>query len=556
MKRIFKILLFLLLLIALAVGGFYFYTQYVEPEEIRDVHSFVPSDFIFLVESDKPIDDWQELSRSKVWRYLKNQPDIADLTSSADYLDSLLEGNSLIVKFIRLGDLMISAHMTERDDYDMLFLVDMRGLSQLARAKAGLEAVFEGTGYDVSTTDYIGKTLYNLKDPQSGEVLTLCRFDNVLVGSYTQNLVKKAILQTAEPSIKENPNFVRVRDNLPRSDLYSLYLNYGYLKDYLSIYLDESPEVLEGVEEILTYSSFDFEVEDDHTYLRGYTRQMDSVPSFFNVFNDVGQGRLLAQEVLPKNTAFFVSMGFDDFDDFFERFSSYYAEQSPEEHEDFMKNKQRIENFLGISMEEDFFEWMTDEVITALVPLDESGKNYAYYGLLHFDDYELALEKMDLVAEQIRKKSPAKFLEIKHQGVPIRYLELKGFFKIFLKKMFNKIEKPHYAFVGDYVAFSNDTTSLKYLIDQYLNQNTLEYDREYDDFMDNFESRSNMFVYLNNSFLFDFIRESMDYEYKVEMYKNRDYMLAFPHLGLQLLPKGDMYQTYMYAEFEPPEEEE
>lgn len=554
MKRILRIFLFLLLLVALAIGGFFAYTEFVEPEDQRNVYSFVPSDFIFVVESDKPIDDWKELSKSKVWRYLKTQQDVAELTSSADYLDSLLNNNELIVKLVRLGDLVISAHMTQSDDYDMLFYVDMKGYSKLARVKKGLEAVFETTGYEVSSSDYIGQTIYDLRDAETGDVLSLCRFNNILIGSYSKELVKKAIRQTGEPSITENPNFFDVRENLGRSDIYSIFLNYNLLEKYASIYLDDAPEMLQGIEEILTFSSFDFQVKDDHTYLKGYTRQMDSVASFFNIFKDVGQGRLLAAEILPKNTAFFGSMGFDDFDDFFERFSAYYQDQSPEEYDDFVKNKERIEKYFDISLEEDFFSWMTDEVITAVAPLDSMNREYAYYGLMHFDNYKKAKEKMDLFAEQVRKKSPAKFLEIEHQGVPIRYLEIKGFFKIFLKKLFNSIEKPHYTFVGDYVAFSNDTTSLKYLIDQYLNQNTLEYSEEYTDFMDNFEPRSNMFIYANNEYLLNFMRESLDYESRVELNKNMEYVLAFPRMGLQMRPSKGMYQTYLYTEFEPREE--
>jgi len=554
MLRILRILLFRLRRIAVVIWAFFAYTEFVEPEEQRDVYSFVPQDFIFVVESDQPVKDWQELSQSKVWRYLKTQQDVAELTSSADYLDSLLQNNELIVRLIKLGDLVISAHMTKQDDYDMLFYVDMRGYSKVARIQSVIEGLFESTGYQLSTDDYFGHTLYELKETGSKDVLTISRLSNVVIGSYTQDLVKKAIRQTEEPSIKDNPNFFNVRENLGDSDIYSLFLNYNLLEQYASLYTQDAPEMLQGIEEILSFSSLGFQVKDDHTYLKGYTKQVDSVASFFNVFKDVGQGRILADEILPANTAFFGSMGFDDFDDFFERFMAYYEEQSPEEYEDFIKNKERIEKFFKISLEEDFFSWMTDEVITALVPIDEGGKEYAYFGLLHFDDYDLAQEKMDKFAEQVRKKSPAKFVEIKHQGTPIRYLDVKGFFKIFLKNMFNSIEKPHYAFVGDYVAFSNDTTSLKYLIDQYIGQNTLEYTEAYTDFVDNFEPRSNLFMYANNQHLLNFLRENLDYESRVELNKNMDYVLAFPKVGLQMRPGNGMYKTYLYSQFEPKED--
>ena len=79
---------------------------------------------------------------------------------------------------------------------------------------------------------------------------------------------------------------------------------------------------------------------------------------------------------------------------------------------------------------------MTDEIVTAMVPTDESATRYAYYAMLHFDDFELAKSKMNFVTEQVRKKTPVKFEEVTHRGVPIKYLEIKGFFKLFFKKCF------------------------------------------------------------------------------------------------------------------------
>ena len=59
--------------------------------------------------------------------------------------------------------------------------------------------------------------------------------------------------------------------------------------------------------------------------LSGYTKQNDSVASFFSVFRNVGKGRIRAQNILPQNTAMFMSIGFEDFNDFYDRFETFYA---------------------------------------------------------------------------------------------------------------------------------------------------------------------------------------------------------------------------------------
>ena len=553
MKRVLKILFFLILLAVAAIAGYLFLGE----EESRDIYSFVPDDFIYVVESDRPIDDWKDLSGSEVWKFLKTNAYFGELTGSTNSLDTMLQENELFTKFIKLGNLVISAHMIGRDNYDFLIMVDMKGLSKLSKVGAGLNAVFKSLEYDVSQDDYFGHTVWELKDPTTGDVISISQLSNILVVSYDKALLKSAINQTEKDPIFNNSDFAKVRDDLGKHDIYSLYLNYNLLEKYMAIYTEELPETMQGLKEILSFSSFDLSLGDDHTFLKGFTKQIDSVPSFLNVFKDVGRGKMLAKEVLPATTAFYSSMGFDDFDDLFKRFETFYETQSPEEYADFAKNKDRIEGFLKFDFEEDFFKWMTEEVVTAVVPIDEAQQTYAYFGLFHFDDYDLAKEKMDFFAERIKKRSPAKFLEIQYQGIPIRYLELKGFFKIFLKKMFANIEKPHYAFIGDYVVFSNDTTSLKYLIDANISHPPLTLDRDlvYKDFEDNFESKSNVFAYINNPNLFNYLRSTMEPAYRKDLDKNKEYLLAFPHIGFQLYPGNGMYKTLLYAAFEPPKEE-
>lgn len=546
MKRIIRIVFLLLLLAVAAVAGYFF----IGEEEHREVYSFVPEDFVYLVESDKPVEDWKAISSTETWQYLKGNSYFEDITGSADYLDSLLDNNQALTKLISLGDLLISAHLTGRDAYEFVILVDMKGLGKLGKLGAGITALLESFEYDVSTEDYFGNTIWNLKDPDSGDILSLTRLSNVLIASYDKALLKKSFSQSESNDIRENFDFIKVREALNRNDSYSLYLNYNALEPFLKLYLTETPELLQGLEELITFSGFDFQMEDEATYLRGYTKQRDSIASFLNVFKDVGKGRLLADEILPMNTAFFTSINFDDFDDFYDRFEDYYQKSDSSAYAEFTNNKTRLENFLKINIKEDFFSWMTDEIVTAIVPINESGNSFSYYAMMHFDEYEDAQAGMDRVAEQVRKRSPAKFEITEYRGVPIRFLKLKGFFKLFFKKMFNSIEQPHYAFIGDYVVYSNDVASLQYMIDAYLGQQTLEYDKAWTDFKDNFERKGNIFAFIQNEHLYPYIRSQMDYESQVSIGKNKEYLTAFPRVGLQLYPERGMYKTLMYAEFE------
>ncbi len=548
MKTFFRLFFFLLLLVLAALAGYFFLET---SSQTRQLLSFVPGDFVYAIESDRPVGDWQDLSQSEVWQYLKENESLAEITDMADYLDSLLTANETLVSAVSLGDMVISAHMVSPEDYEFLILVDLLGKGRkLAKLKPVMVELFKSLEYEVRTGSYFNIDLYHLTDPADGETLSLAVIDNVLMASYREDLLKQAIEQSEKPGVVAEPGFAAVRDKTDRDKLYTLYLNYARFDQLLGIYADEVPEMIQGLGEVVSHSAFDLTLNDEEAIFDGYTQQRDSAASFLRVMMEVGEGEVHAHEVLPMETAMFTSMGFDDFTDFYQRFDAYYQGSDPEGYETLQKSRKVLEKRLKIEFERDFFSWMTDEIVTAVIPLDGSGNQYGYYALLHFDDYDLAKERLDYVAGRIGK-TPVKFEEIDYRGFPIKYLKLRGFFTLFFKKMFSKIEHPHFTYIDDYVIFSNDTTSLQVVIDRYLDGRVLARDEAFEDFQDEFQRKSNLFTFLQNRYLYEYLSSLLDYEAKGDLAENKPYFLSFPRIGLQMYPDGGLYKSYIYGEFEP-----
>jgi hypothetical protein len=553
MKIVLRVVLILILLAAAAIAGYWFFG----PEaQLRSPWEFVDSDFIYAVESDRPINDWRDLSKTEVWQYLKTNDFFAEIEESADYGDSLLSANEQLLKFVKLGNMVISAHMTPNgpEEYDFAIMIDLVGNTRLVnKFKHIAVPLMEKIGYEVKTDQYFTLDIYDLYDPVEKESMYLAAVDNVMIISYTKDLVKKAITQSEQASIKEDPAFSKVEKKTDKGELYNLYINYATINDMLGAYASSMPETLQDLDKLLTFSAMDLSLKDDMALFKGYTLQNDSFPSYLSVFADVGQGNIRGQNVLPDNTAMFTSIGFDDFSDFYARLMNHMKESDPAGYDDLQKNLQRTQKLLKIDFEEDFFSWMNEEVVSAIIPRDAQGREYAYYAMLHFDDEDKAMEKMDYVLERIRKRTPLKFEEVDYRGFTIKYLELNGFFKLFFKKLFSQIEKPHFTYIDDYVVFSNDTTALINVIEKYLNQETLSTDDDFQDFMDNFSGSSNVFNYIQMENFYGYLYNSLDAETRRDLRKNRQYVLSFPHIGFQLYPSDNMYKMDMYGAFEKPQ---
>ena len=548
MKKFLLFLLVLLLIAAAALAGYLF----LDPEDEQyPLLSFVPKDFVYLVTSDEPVKDWQRLSQSKVWQTVKSNDFFADITESADYLDSLLASNQPVVNLVSLGNLAISAHMTSAREYDFLVLVDLLGKGRkAAKAKPAISSLLEAFDYQVTTSNYINNTIYKAYDPAAKESMYLSIVGNVLLFSYTEDLVKQGIRQSGEASILSDEDFASIYEEAEPGELYSLFLNYAQLDRLVAAFSPEQPDMLAGLGDLLTFSVWDLSLGSDHARMQGFLQQNDSVPSYLTAFGRAGKGEIQAHEVLPAETAMFTSIGFDDFPTLFQELTAQMNRSTPEDARELEKRKKQLEKLLKIEVERDLFSWMTDEITTAVVP-DPGGSGHSFYALLHFDDYDLAKERLDYVSERIGK-TMVKFETIDYRGFPIAYLELKGFFKLFFKKLFSKIEQPHYTFVDDFVVFSNDTASLQLVIDRYLDGQVLASVEGYDEFEDEFEGSANVFSYFQTRHYFAYFTESLNPEERKAFFQSKQEMLSFPHIGFELVPSGSRYRTTLFASFEEP----
>lgn len=550
MKRILRIIFFLILLLAAAVFGYFYFGPGVES---RNPWEFVAPDFIYAIESDRPIKDWRELSQTEVWQYLKTNEFFSDVEKDADYADSLLAANERVLNFVNIGGMVISAHLTPKgkEDYDFVILVDMVGNAKVVnKFKTWAMPLMKKVGYEVKRETYFTIEIYDLYDPKEDLSMYLSAVDNVLIISYDKSLVQKAIKQSEEIDVREDPAFHAVKAKTDPGELYNLFINYASVDEMMAAYTSTMPPMVQDLDKTLTFSGMDLTLKDDLVLLKGYTLQNDSFPNYLRVFKDVGQGKIRAAKVLPDNTAMFSSIGFDDFDDFYKRFMAYNQSSDPEGYESMMKNLNRTQKLLKIDFERDFFGWMNEEIVSAIIPADEKASSYDFYAMLHFEDEKLAREKMEYVLEKIRKRTPLKFKSVDYRGFEIKYLELNSLFKIFFKKMFSEIERPHFTYIDNYVVFSNDTTSLITMIEKYLDGETLGAQEGYQDFMKNFSNSSNVFNYVQMQYFYPYLYSTMDAESRRGMRKNRQYLFSFPHMGLQLYPKSGMYKMDVYGAFE------
>ncbi|SFF45338.1 DUF3352 domain-containing protein [Thermoflexibacter ruber] len=543
-----KFLFFILICLILIAGFLYFTKQLGYTRLIY----FIPKDAIYILETDEPIKTWEKLSSSAVWKHLQSQATFAELTKSANSLDSLIKQNKEIFDLLGSRKVMVSAHLYKAKDYDFLFVADLQHAAVLTFLENYLGAL-PMQQYKYSRRTLSKFTIHELQDKASKETLHLAFVNNALIGSWKAKLVEDALTQFESPEIGKNPHFTAISEKVSERGIFRLYLQYAYLDEFMRCYMEEDNEYVQDLSETILYTGLDCNViEDSLIQMKGYTNINDSVASYLQALAQAGKGRFSAFNVIPQRSAFSMSLGFSDFSKFFQQWKEVYQKDNPEKWAEYEADILKVESFLKISLEKNFFSWIGEEICFVQTQPKGLGRDSEIAVIITAQDIGEAKGNLDFISEQIRKRSPVKFREVEYGGFTIKYMAVKGFFRLFLGKFFEKLEKPYYTIIGEHVIFSNHPQTLKDIINDYNERKTLAKSERFDRFFEEFSSAGSIFIYCQTPVLQQTIRPLLQPTTWQAMQTNRNYIQCFDQIGFQLIGNGQIFETNLLSTFTNP----
>lgn len=533
-----------------ATAGIYSWFFFTPDKNVNGLY-LVPKDAMYIVETARPMDGWNRFSKSDVWKFLKQQPYFREIGENADYLDSLIHENQVLFDLFGSRDVIISAHKTRLKDYDFLFLVNLKKGSKIGFIEETIEGLLNQSGYRVSNSEFKNKTIITAFDDQTRETLFFSIVQNYLVCSYSGQLVESAIMEVEAPGLGRNEDFLNIYKETSEDGLCKLYIHYAFIDEFMQCYSNETDPMVKDLSRTLLYSGLKVEVEDEYIDLEGYTNLNDTLDSYLRALLLSGKGSVTAPEILPARTAIYHTMGFENGIAFYKNLQKVL--QTDEQNwNQFEKSKNQIESLLKIDLERDIMSWVADEVAYV--------RNEPSKYTEHLDDIlvvmkansiQYARERLDFIAEQVKKRTPAKFRKVDYKNYTIKYLDIKDMFRLFFGKMFSKMEKPYYTMVADYVVFSNNPATLVSLIEDYEAGATLENVSEFSEFRDKFNRESTVFSYVASSKAFPLMVNRMDAITRTSAMKNEVYFRSFPAAGFQITEKEDKFYTRARLEFIP-----
>ncbi len=546
-KKIFIIALLLLI-------GYVAYQAYIfflaPTNNLQGIY-LVPKDAVLVVETQKPIDNWEDISSSDIWKHLQTNTYFKDLTKSLNSIDGIFNKKKPLIDFIGNRSLLISVHVYKHKKYGLLYIADLQKISKLNLLKNHLDS-FISDDYRINKRMYHQHTITEIYDKKSRETLYVSFIENQIIASYVHTLVENSIDQYQEPVIGRDLNFIEINKKVGYDKMFRVYAQYNYIDDYIKCFSDQPNKIIKDLSKSLVYSGFHFDLQRNNVMIAdGYTNTNESTASYLKALQKSGKGHRTIAKVAPKRTALYLSYAFDSFAEFYKNFESIQKE-NPAKFKTYQDNLDKVENYLKINIKDNFISWVDDEIaFLQLPPVYTKGKNEMAI-VLKVTNKNKAKTNLDFIVKQIKKKTPVKFKQVDYKNYQIQFMSIKGFFRLLLGNVFEKFDKPYFTIIDNYVIFSNHPNTLKSIIDNYVAKETLDKSEDFKDFNNYFDKKSSVFTYINTPILYDNLYALADKATKEQIKRNKDYIICFPQIGFQLTPYVNMFESKLVVSYQDP----
>jgi hypothetical protein len=543
MKRFIKILV----LLAIIAFALYFANRFLfsGKSSYQSIY-LVPDNAAWIIESDAPFDAWEKIVHSNAWKTLSHIESLAELNSDIREIDSVLRDKIFLLKAFANKKAMISIHEYSPGKFDYLYILNLGKITLLQNPEKIISS-FLGSEYPITKRLYSGQTIYEMLDKESGEMYTFSFIFEKIIFSTNYKLIEASIDEMSKMRLGRNLDFIDVSKRVSGKGLFDLYINYSYFPGYMRWMLGKSTDKIDRLRKELGFSAFSFDISTDGMItLDGYTTVYDSVPSYYSTVLKTENGGFTSTAIIPARVASLVKISFDNASSFYKQSLVNLTQQ---DYDSFIDTRQKLEKKLKINIDENIISWIDNEIVLLQTQPSNLGRLNEFAAIIKAKNSNDARIQLEFIGKQIRKNTPVKVKEVSYEGYTIHYISFPGLVKALFGKMLEKIEKPYFTQIDEYVIFSNHPQTLKNIIDDYRNGNTLDNSEGYTRFTRQFDRRNSSYSYLEIPVLFNNLQAFVSADTWQKMNKNKPYITRFHQAGIQIAQKDELLHLVVKAEY-------
>lgn len=311
-----RVLVWLTLLLLLTALGSYVYYRRTMASVPVDPWALVPDDAVLVTMTRDHPTLVRHLKETQVWDNLTAVRYFQQVEENLVLVDSLAGGRDVLLGFLGRKRVLTSVHVTGPQQFGLLFQVPIASVREYRQVRGLLESLGRAPDFQVSTRDYEGQVLTDLRrrEPPEGEEsngLTLLNYRNHLVFSSNPQLVEAVVRRLARPEAPtvaaefQSTDYFRLRD----VDA-TLLLNQRRLPQLLGVLFrsELTPEIA-AVASLARNELTEMRLAGNKVVFRGFANPEVARGSLHQRLVGQPAQRLRMAEVLPLRAALVVHLG-------------------------------------------------------------------------------------------------------------------------------------------------------------------------------------------------------------------------------------------------------
>jgi len=541
MKKIIRILIILILLCGAVYAAYRYFLS--GKSSFQSIY-LVPENAVIVIESDAVFDAWDKIVHSDAWNTVRNIEALAELDRDIRSIDSLISKKIFLFRLLDRRKVMMSIHEYAAGKYENLYSINIGKISRLRNPEKLLRSLL-GNEYPITKRDYSGQTIYEMQDKASGDMYIFSFLHDKLIFSPNYMLVEASIDEVDKMTIGRDLGFIEISKKVSGRGLFNVYIHNKYFPAYLLHYMGSIPSGMKEMDKELTYTGFKFSIgADGMISLEGYAGVNEQEKSIYSTILDAGNGGMKSMEVVPAEIASMVKISISNATDYF---NQSLKQLNPVEYENHMATVQKLEKKFRINAQEHILSWIDDEIVLVQTKPSNLGHKNEFAAIIKSKSKKAAEANLQYIVKQIQKNAPVKFKTVEYEGFTLNYISFPGLIKMLFGRMLNKLERPYFTQIEEFVIFSNHPQTLKNIIDDYNNGKTLALSATFENFSKQFSRRNSAFCYVDIPVFYNNLNNFLNTETWKKLEKNKSYLNHFPYTGIEMENKDGLLHLTIKA---------
>jgi len=431
-----------------------------------DALEAIPADAAFYVSIGRT--ERESIAGLPWWQSLSSGTLPVKVFGLMDRLEGLAGSAGSLRDLLNRQPLIIAASPTKSDDFDLLFLMSVDGDIHGEDVENLVQEVSGKDPAPVRVRSYEGVDLHEISLHGEGNLtVTWAVSRNVFIASCTSFLVEDAIRQQG---IHAGPiGSLRRLGGSPREDLvgtgHAAAMTFRQFAAWASVFCATDRKA--GVQAIGRFADeavLQWSADEHGLWLEGKAYPGDSA-HLVRFLAGQRPERMTLADALPLKTAFagLVACRTEDWFRYFARYRS--AADS--------RQLEALQEKFGVDFAARFAGWSGGQF--GLLITEPAGTGYANSAcfLVHSRDGNEARESLDALCETVDRVSGVKTLKENYGAYRIGWLRTDGLIPLLFGSYYGDVQRMYFTVVNDLVAFANQPSALRGLIDEMESRNTL-----------------------------------------------------------------------------------